>query len=254
MAAEPKLRRYFDGFCNGRFHFMDPRPNLRRPRLVTRRIVFKLLHCGEDRISWFRDTFNGRVVLLLRHPIPVTLSREVYPRLEAFLASDYKRHFTDDQLAYARRVADSGSKLERGVLDWCLQNAVPLAQVEPDWIVVTYEQLLLDPGPAIERFARELDLPDPDTMRRGLNTPSRTVNKSDRETARVLREPDSTRRTMWLLEKWRAKVSGDEEARAMAILHRFGIDAYAEGEVLPTGRFAFRSSHPEPPAQAVSPS
>ena len=43
---------------------------------------------------------------------PVSLSRQVYPRLEAFMQSDYRRHFTPAQLGFARRIADSGSKLE----------------------------------------------------------------------------------------------------------------------------------------------
>jgi len=250
--SEPLLRRYFEGLCSGRLRFMNPRPSLRRFRPVTHRIVFKLLHCGEDRISWFRDTFNGRVVFLLRHPIPVSLSREVYPRLPAFLTSDYRRHFSAEQLAYAQRIADSGSKLERGVLDWCLQNAVPLKQAEPDWILATYEELLLEPRSAIERFVAGLDLPDADAMLRSVNVPSRTVNKSDRETARMLREPDSRQRTLWLLEKWRAKVAPDEEARAMEILKVFEIDAYAAGEVLPTGRFALDSPARVEPAGTLA--
>jgi len=237
--SEPLVRRYVEGLRSGRLRFLNPRPSLRRPRLFTHRIVFKILHFGEDRIGWFRDVFGGRVVLLLRHPIPVSLSREVYPRLEAFLASEYRRHFTPEQLRFARRVVDSGSKLEQGVLDWCFQNAVPLRQAQPDWIVVSYEQLLLEPRPVIERLARELDLPDPARMIESLAVPSRTVSKSDRQTARVLDAPESRARTKWLLEKWRGKVGRQEETRAMDILQRFEIDVYAAGELLPTGRLAF---------------
>jgi hypothetical protein len=238
QSSEPLLRRYFDAFCSGKLHFMDPWPSFKRFRPVTKGIVFKLLHCGEDRISWFRDTFNGRVVLLLRHPIPVTLSREVFPRLEAFLDSDYRRHFTREQLAFAREVIDSGSRLERGVLDWTLQNAVPLKQAEPDWIILTYEQLLLDPEPCIERLASELSLPDPELMRRSVAVPSSTVRKSDRATARVLSGPESEDKKRWLLEKWRSKVNSADEARAMRILQVFDVDAYVAGSPLPTGRFA----------------
>jgi hypothetical protein len=242
QSSEPALRRYFEDFCSGKYHFMDPRPTLKRFRPVTRAIVFKLLHCGEDRISWFRDTFNGRIVFLLRHPIPVTLSREVFPRLTAFLESDYRRHFTEEQLAFARRIVASGTHLERGVLDWSLQNAVPLRQAEPDWIVLTYEQLVLDPATCVERLARGLNLPDIERMRRSVDIPSYTVRKSDRETARVLNEPASAERTRWLVEKWRSKVDAATEARAMEILEVFGIDAYAAGSVLPTGRFAFSAA------------
>jgi hypothetical protein len=238
--SEPLVRRYVEGLRSGRLRFLNPRPSLLHPRLLTRRIVFKILHFGEDRIPWFRDSFGARLVLLLRHPIPVSLSRREYPRLEAFMQSDYRRHFTPAQLALARRVADTGSKLERGVLDWCFQNAPPLRQAEPDWIVLSYEQLLLEPRPLVERLARELDLTDAATMLARLHRPSRTANKSDRRTAQVLEEPESAERTRWLLERWRAKVDRDEEKRAMEILERFEIDVYAAGEALPTGRLGFR--------------
>jgi hypothetical protein len=240
--SEPLVRRYMDGLRSGRLRFLNPRPSLRRPRPLTRRIVFKILHFGEDRIGWFRDAFGARVVLLLRHPIPVSLSRREYPRLEAFMQSDYRRHFTSAQLAFARRVADSGSKLERGVLDWCFQNAPPLRQAQPDWIVLSYEQLLLEPQPLVERLARELDLTDAATMLARLHRPSRTTGKSDRRTAQVLAQPESAERTAWLLERWRSQVGQDDEKRAMEILERFEIDVYEAGEPLPTGRLAFRAA------------
>jgi hypothetical protein len=242
LDSEPHVRRYMEGLRSGRLRFLNPRPSLRRPRPLTRRIVFKILHFGEDRIGWFRDSFGAKVVLLLRHPIPVSLSRQEYPRLEAFMQSDYRRHFTPAQLAFARRIADSGSKLERGVLDWCFQNAPPLRQAEPDWVVLTYEQLLLDPSPLVERLAHQLDLTAAASLLARLHLPSRTVSKSDRQTARVLDQPESAERTSWLLEKWRGKVSRGEETRAMEILQRFEIDAYAAGEVLPTGRLAFHAA------------
>jgi hypothetical protein len=92
--ASLPLQDYFQAFCDGRLRFMNFNPIRRYYRPVTHRIVFKIIHGGEDRINWFRDTFDGRIVYLLRHPIAVSLSREVYPRLHAFLSSDYRRHFT----------------------------------------------------------------------------------------------------------------------------------------------------------------
>jgi hypothetical protein len=176
---------------------------------MTRRIVFKIIHGGEDRINWFRDTFNGRIVYLLRHPIPVSLSREVYPTLKAFCDSDYRRHFTDEQLQYARKIIDSGTKLERGVLAWCLQNAVPLRDVSTDWAVIAYEQLVLDPALVIEHIALKLSLPNPERMMNRLAIPSSSNWKSDEETRQVVEE---TERRSWLVEKWRQKVDQVENA------------------------------------------
>ena len=232
--ATVALQSYFQAFCDGRSGFMNPSP-LRKPyRLFTRRIVFKVIHGGEDRINWFRDTFNGRVVLLLRHPIAVSLSREVYPRLRTFLSSDYQRHLTKDQLDYALRIYDTGTELERGVLSWCLQNAIPLRAATDDWVVVSYEQMVLEPQPLLMHLAEKLELPEPGRMLERLAIPSRVKTKSDAETQQVLE--DATSRRSWLIEKWRGQVGGAEERRAMEILNRFELDVYIPGDLLPAER------------------
>ena len=228
------LQSYFQAFCEGQSGFMNP-SLLRRPyRPFTRRIVFKVIHGGEDRIHWFRDTFDGRVVLLLRHPIAVSLSREVYPRLRAFLSSDYQRHLTKDQLDYALKVCETGTELERGVLSWCLQNAIPLRAATDDWAVVSYEQMVLEPQPVIMHLAYKLELPEPGRMLERLTTPSGVKAKSDAETQQVLE--DATSRRAWLIEKWQRQVSEAEERRAMEILERFELDVYSPGDLLPAER------------------
>lgn len=229
------LHKYFKAFCNGRLHFMNPNPVHRYYRPLTHRIVFKVIHGGEDRINWFRDTFNGRIVLLIRHPIAVSLSREVYPRLHALLTSDYRRHLSDDQLNYALKIFDSGTKLEHGVLSWCLQNMVPLQDATHDWVIVSYEQLVQDPLPALAHLAERLGLPKPERMTKQLNTPSGVKAKSDEETQKVLEH--ETKKRAWLVEKWREKVGKTEESQLMDMLKRFGLDIYTGGNLLPAERF-----------------
>ncbi|MCP4614547.1 MAG: sulfotransferase [Planctomycetes bacterium] len=226
------LQNYFQALCDGRLCFMDPGPFRRHYRPITRRIVFKVIHGGEDRINWFRDTFNGQIVYLVRHPIAVSLSRQVYPRLHALLESDYRRHFSRKQLEYANSILDSGTNLERGVLSWCLQNAVPLQQATDDWAIVSYEQMVLDPDSVIEYLAHKLELPRPERMRSSIAIPSRSTVKSGEETRQMLdRGPEADKR--WLVEKWRGQVDEAEEHSAIAILEQFHLDAYKFGRVLP---------------------
>jgi hypothetical protein len=234
--AGPKLDRYFRGFCDGRLRFANPNPLRRYYRPVTHRIVFKEIHAGGDRIDWFRDTFNGRIVYLLRHPIAVGLSTEEMPTLHAFLNSDYRRHFSDEQIAHARRIAESGTDLERRVLSWCLQNAVPLTDASDDWVIVTYEQMVLDPHPVIETLAAGLALPMPGRMREQLTIASGVQAKSDAETRQVLESGETAKRP-WLVEKWRTRVGEVEERGVMGILQLFGLDVYQPGEILPAERF-----------------
>ena len=234
--ATDKLKTYFSGYRNGKLHVVEPLFfQNRHYRPITRRIVYKVIHGGEDRINWFRDTFNARVVLLLRHPIAVSLSREVYPRLETFVKSHYKRHFTKDQLERAANIIATGSKLEQGVLSWCFQNAVPLRDVSDDWGIVTYEQLVMEPAPAVRHLAHQLELPNTKKILDKLDRASGVLRKSDAETQRILQ--DETEKRSLLINKWRKKVNEAEEKRAMAILSWFDIDVYRPGDVLPADSF-----------------
>lgn len=235
-ASQERIKRYIGGIASGKLRdkeFNYPRPLSRHYRLVTRRTIFKILHAGEDRINWFRDTFNGQIVFLIRHPIPVSLSRNVYPRLEAFVGSDYQRHFTAKQLAIARRLIADGTDFERGILDWCLQNSLPLRQATPDWVIVTYEQLLLDPERVIEYTAARLDLPYPERMMENLARPSGSTVKSDKSTQAILNQARNDDVNLQLVEKWRKRASIKDEKRAMELLGIFDIDAYQTGDLLP---------------------
>jgi sulfotransferase family protein len=234
--ATEKFRTYLDAICSGRIGFTNPNP-LRRPfRPVSHRIVFKEIHAPGDRINWIRDSFNARVVYLVRHPIAVTISSERWPTLPALMHSDYRRHFTAEQLAEAERIVKRGGDLDRGVLMWAMHNAVALREATDDWAVVSYEQMVLDPEPVIRELATKLDLPEPNRMRERLGVPSVNVQfKSTDETRRLLNSGAADKRP-FLVEKWRKTVDRDDESRVMGILGLFGIDVYRDDDVLPGPR------------------
>lgn len=232
-ATWPRIQTYFEGLCSGRIKFLNQSPFSPQYRLLTTRLLAKILHGGEAQMARLAESCNARVVLLLRHPIPVSLSREVTPRLEAFLTSDYSCHFSEEELAFGWETFHTGSELEKGVLDWCLQNAVPLRQAESDWTVISYEELVLAPAPILSRLVEDLQLEAPGVMHASLLKPSATVRKSDRVTADVLNGPRDEDQSWWLVSKWREKVTEAEERSAMQILEQFGLDQYRFGEVLP---------------------
>lgn len=174
---------------------------------------------------------------MMRHPIPVSLSRKVLPRLLTFLNSDYKRHFSETQIQYAQNIAETGTKLEKGVLSWCLQNAVPLQQATKDWIIVSYEQLVLNPEPVIDLIAREMDLPFPQKMIDRLRVPSETTWQSDHKTKEVLNGILDKSKNKYLIERWKSKISDEEEKSLMSILDVFNINAYSAGSPLPKADF-----------------
>jgi hypothetical protein len=230
-AATAALERYFSAICNGTLRFKDPPPFKGYYRPITHRIVFKEIHAGQDRIDWFTKTFNGRAVYLIRHPVAVSLSRQSYPTLDVLLSGNYSQHFSQEQLAFAHEVVRSGTKLEQGVLAWCLHNFVPLKHASADWAVVTYEQLILQPRSVIDYLSKKLDLPHPERMVRRLNVPSASERLSDSATRSFLHRHSSER--AWLIDRWREHVPQAEERRAMDILAHFELDAYASGTSLP---------------------
>jgi hypothetical protein len=220
---EKYIRSFIRGHpCHAKLKHVHPFSRDYRP--ITHRIVFKILHAGEDQMEWFKRIFKGRIVFLLRHPIPVSLSRKDYPRLDTFIKSDFKRHFKREQIEFAHTLlADGGSKLERGVLSWCLQNAVPLKSRQKDWIVITYEQLVLEPEIVISHLAGRLELTHVDRMLKRLGRPSATTWQSEEKTRNTIA---GSEKKSWLIDRWRERVPESEERSLMKILDRFDIDAY----------------------------
>lgn len=225
------LLPYLQAICDGRLRGLTTLGN--RRRLISRRLAFKIQNGWQERIGWMQERLGGKVVILLRHPIAVTLSRQQFPRLDAFLHSAYGQRFDADLLAMARRIAETGSHLEKGILHWCFETALPLQKIEADWIIVTYEELVSDPEPVIERLADGLNLPEPQAIMNKLSTPSRTTSKSSADTRKMVVGDDRKR----LISKWRDRVSEAEERLAFEIVEAFGIDAYRFGRDMPDERY-----------------
>jgi hypothetical protein len=190
---------------------------------------------------------NARVVVLLRHPIAVSLSREDFPRLEAFRNSAVATRFNTEQLERADEVMARGSILEKGVLAWCFQNALVLQGLQPDWTVVSYEQLVLDPEPVVALLVERLELTDKALILSHLTEAAGNKGKSDHRTRQLLADQGSGRlaRKQVLVEKWRAKVTPEQEVAAMSLLATFDLDAYSAGRLLPAARYWIGGAPPE---------
>jgi hypothetical protein len=175
--------------------------------------------------------------VLIRHPIPVALSRKELPRLDAFLDSDYRGFLSDQQARLADEIARTSDPVERSVLDWCLQYAVPLQHFRKSFLLLTYEQLVLNPEPALEALAEHLELADVASMRAHIGRPSASVSKSGRETVDFLQGEGIDKDKRWLIEKWRPQVPQTQEAALMRLVNDFGIDIYRSGESVPADAY-----------------
>jgi hypothetical protein len=235
---EETIGRYVRSLIDGSCGIGSPSPFTRHHRWRTDRAVVKILRC-KDMMNWFEETFACRIVYLVRHPLPVSLSRRMAPQLEGFIASDrYCGMFlTGQQRARARSILRDGTSLERKVLDWCLQNLPPIKHLDRSrWLCVHYEDLVADPGAWIRRLASFLDLPDEATMLGQIGVPSRSTYLSDAETRAALKRGPSGAERDHLLDKWQSGISPEEEVGAMTIVREFGIDLYETGRSVPSRR------------------
>lgn len=191
-------------------------------------------------IEWFRDTFDFRIVYLIRHPVPQGLScikRGHVRRVDEFLARrDFvEEHLTKQQLDFALQVSRDGTDLERFVCQWCLENIVPLKSIEELEAVlrVSYEELVIRPEAVFERLGSVLGVSNIGRMMDKVQTPSKTTDSSSENTVQRIKRHDSD----YLITKWREKVSQREINRAFQILDVFGIDCYRKGTPLPTDEY-----------------
>lgn len=235
---EEAVRIYFQGLRQGKLSHLNRNIWDANYRALTHRNVYKVLHGGEYMAQALAQSLDARVVVLLRHPVPVALSRKVLPRLDAILRSSARAHYAPEAAREMTRIAETGTELQRSVLSWCLQTAPLLKASQPEWAVVTYEQLVVDASPVVQRLAETLALPDPNSMFANINRASASIRgMSTPATQEVLAQRTSQERSLWLVEKWREEVSIEEERAAMAVLDVFGIDAYRFGSVFPTDAY-----------------
>jgi hypothetical protein len=232
------LRRYFTSIERNEIHIGEPRFLSRFYRLRTNRIVFKILR-AQDLMGWFQDTFGWQIVYLIRHPLATNLSRKQFPRLELFLKNELfiSRYLSREQFEFSQEVQARGSRLQIGVLDWCLQNLPVLKNLgDRSWLLVHYEDLIRQPAIEIDRLASALSLSGKELMRRHLSEASGSTYQSDASTRSAFKSPDRKPSSEFLLTKWRTKLGPDDEEQAFQVLDAFEIDIYSRGEDLPVRR------------------
>lgn len=169
---------------------------------------------------------------LLRHPVALSLSclRNGWAlTLPAFLDSEWfvSAHLGSHE-GYCRDVMAHGPSLEAFVLNWVLENLVMLraAPTRPALTRVHYEDLVLEPAAEIERLADRLGLPAVGAMTARVSTPSVSSGRSTSDRRAAMTGGDREA----LASGWRTKVDDDDLDRARALLERFDVDVYSDGD------------------------
>lgn len=232
---EKRLAVYFRDLLSGRIRLRNQwrifDPNF---SFIVNRLVIKVCN-AHALIDWFNQHFDIYCLYLIRHPVPTALSiinrgwgndAAAYLKNEAFC----KEYLNRNQVTFGRHILEDGTQLQQYVLEWVLENLVPLRLFQRrTWLTITYEELVMRPKEISGLICRRFNLPDPDKMWRVVNKASRTTTKS----SRYLIESEGPRA---LVYKWMQKVDKNEIVKIQEILDVFDIWAYKASSPYPDPR------------------
>ncbi|MFX0202291.1 MAG: sulfotransferase [Candidatus Hodarchaeota archaeon] len=231
---EVLVRKYISRILEGR---LKPLGGIERwgfPFLANR-TVLKICNAS-PLIDWFNAQFNVSIVYLLRHPISQALSviwnkwgitARAYINNESFVRSYLDR----DKSKLAHEILSKGTYFEKAILNWCLENIVPLKHCGSEVLAITYEDLVLDPVATIKLLSNRLGLKNIRGMLRMIRVPSQPAF-SEEKTKDAIREG----KREFLIGRWREQVSVKQLDYARRILETFGIFEYRIDSPLPAER------------------
>jgi len=147
-----------------------------RKRLVTQRIVKEIR--ATNLLPWIqRQLPEVKIVYLVRDPVDVSRSRLAlaWPdTLSRLLDQEPLLERLAERRPLITAVAADGGELDRLVLRWCLENAVPLTMLDRNHAyVLSYERLRSEPETELPRLFRFLGLPPPRDVLATITRPSR---------------------------------------------------------------------------------
>jgi len=241
-----RIITYLRELQTGRHRYMNPPPFRRNHRFFTNRIVFKI-HEIEHLMDRVAHDCGGQLVYLLRHPIANSISRTVQPRLDLFLDSPYYCELAGDaaRIREIRSLAAAGSPLQRAVISWCFENLTAFRTPNTDRLLVTYEELVLNPVKSCDLLMQRLELPHRDTMLASFERPAINIRMSRAETIEAMNSPDAGKKRMRLVSKWQQMVTPEQCGEVARVLDVFGIDAYVASDVLASRRYLLFANTPE---------
>ncbi len=163
-------------------------------------------------LGWMRANFPGMpMILLLRHPCAVAASRISLGWKDNLSETMEQRELVEDfLLPVEAEIRAARSTFERHVFSWCIENYVPLRQLGPGEIQLSfYENFLAHPEGEIPRLFIFLG------------------EDFDDRVYRRARRPKDEKAS---IDAWRRSVTGSQLERTVEILALFGLDrVYGEG-------------------------
>ncbi len=231
------IRRYINGLLSGEIRANCPWKLWSRDfHFVNDRICLKITD-AKALIDWIDQQFDVHTVVLTRHPIAqaISVANNRWLTTGKGLLKNAKfveQWLTNEQEAMCWDLHRHGTDLQRRVVDWVLENLVPLVLLpdRPNWLYVSYEDLIVHTEAVVGYLSENLQLTDREAMTAQMARPSRSVLRTSGARQREWinsRQPDR------LVDGWQAKTSVDERQACFRILQQFGIDIYRPDSSLP---------------------
>ncbi|MBX2977774.1 MAG: sulfotransferase [Flavobacteriales bacterium] len=226
----PEAEALFDDLFAGRMlspyltQSTTPRALEEADRLVVKFVRGNLL------LPWLVERFPlPKPVLLIRHPCAVVASmitHGAWNKLEP-VPQVIPAHPHDGLLRGYQDVLGNVSTIEeRYASIWCMSNAHVLTHPNNDraWTTVYYEDLIMDTEATLQRIFAPWGMEVPEAAL----TMSRKASRTTRENAQV-HDPQAQ------LRAWKKALTPEAQERIIAMVKRFGINAY-DHEILPHKR------------------
>lgn len=178
--------------------------------------------------AWLRARFPAtKTVFVMRHPAAVTMSRmsrKWRSRIDDVLGQpDLVKDHLERPLA---RIGEPRDKFDRHVFMWCIENLVPLRQLEPGSVhVVYYEHLCTEPESTLRALAAAIES-DFDT---------RVLDRIQRPSRQALGN-SAIRRGEDLTTKWRTALTPAKIDRVMEIVEGFGLNRIYTDDPMPVAK------------------
>jgi hypothetical protein len=227
-----RICRYLDELFAGRLQVNGPwRFWTREFDFYAQRIVLKIVS-AKALIDFIDKNFDVKILYLTRHPIPTALSiignnwgltAHGYLQNETFASQYLDGHL----LRYANDILKTGSLLQKHVLNWTLENLVPLKLLpqRPHWLHIAYEDLTMNPVTVLAKLVNHLELNEIDKMQKLITKPSKSTKKLSSHQVRKQIKTGDTRN---IIGRWKEEVDLTDQSRAFDILEKFEISMYLE--------------------------
>jgi hypothetical protein len=189
-------------------------------------------------LRWLHQHFPGLpIILLMRHPCAVTLSR-TKRKLANYFNNVFKQpELFDDYLNPFRaeiEQARAADAWEQRMFTWCIEHYVPLRQFRKGEIhLAFYEHLAERPKEELGRIFAFLGRSYDDAVLEALKRPS---SRAKEWSAIVTGES--------LIGRWKSEVTDAQMRRSLEILSLFGLDKIYSDDPMPNAEAAYAMLKP----------